>query len=459
MKFILISFMFIIFSTSCFAEEKDKQKEQILKLIKELGHDDFKVREEATNTLLIHTLTIKNISNQKIKTVGEIAIQKRIKILNQNLKIITDVEIQERIKLIVFTLEKKYKDLTRTLIKESKHEVTVGNYEKALAFSIRALKLSPNSQDANMQYCEVLSKLGDYEKAVSIYEKYLKTVEIDNFNREFYIIRLTNICIEGNLLNKAKIYLEKALPTSRYPDNILNKLSIVYEHTKQYDKAEKNINNLIKTNSKTTRYHSTLAWFYVRSNQPKKAKLILEKFFDLKVNKNDFTITDILNRYYFKQPKVALKEVSTLIKGTIVRLTENEDIRSTNINSNHVLFSCIWFYLNHFHNEGKKSEATTENFKKWYKKINDTDKKIWPLPLLGYFGGVLTDQQLFDSAKTKSNYKTRQQLCEAYYYAGLRSLTKNDKKMAHKFFKKSIAQNVFDYIELTGSHFELNKKK
>ena len=89
----------------------------------------------------------------------------------------------------------------------------------------------------------------------------------------------------------------------------------------------------------------------------------------------------------------------------------------------------------------------------------DIKLDVWPLPLVKYFRGELSDDQLIAQSKDNDDSKQRLQFCEAYFFIGQQFLRKGDTKGAARAFQKSRDTEAREYIEYAASAFELAKLK
>lgn len=81
--------------------------------------------------------------------------------------------------------------------------------------------------------------------------------------------------------------------------------------------------------------------------------------------------------------------------------------------------------------------------------------ETWPRPLIDMTIGKLSEDAVLKAAKVGDS--SREQLCEAYYYLGAGFLAAGDKRRAREYFRKSIDQEVTEYIEDRVSRNELAK--
>jgi len=92
---------------------------------------------------------------------------------------------------------------------------------------------------------------------------------------------------------------------------------------------------------------------------------------------------------------------------------------------------------------GKRAEA--DKLVKEYLKGFKDDK--WIAPVLRHLAGEMKEDEVFKLAHDEDAEKTRQQLCEAYYYIGACHLAEGDLDKAEELFKKCLEQRVNNFYE------------
>jgi lipoprotein NlpI len=90
--------------------------------------------------------------------------------------------------------------------------------------------------------------------------------------------------------------------------------------------------------------------------------------------------------------------------------------------------------------------------------VTDND---WSSKIGNYLAGNLPKNDLLKIASDSSiNMAMRQeQLCEAYYYAGMQNLLAGDKNKAADLFRKCLNTNERDFMEYAGAEAELTRLK
>ncbi|HEV7401782.1 MAG TPA: hypothetical protein VGO11_02605, partial [Chthoniobacteraceae bacterium] len=83
----------------------------------------------------------------------------------------------------------------------------------------------------------------------------------------------------------------------------------------------------------------------------------------------------------------------------------------------------------------------------------------WPSRIADFLLGKLDEAALLTAAEAPDAKKTRQQKCEAWYYAGVARLTAGEKAEAASCFRKCVATEVKSYFEYILAQSELPRLK
>ena len=81
--------------------------------------------------------------------------------------------------------------------------------------------------------------------------------------------------------------------------------------------------------------------------------------------------------------------------------------------------------------------------------------KKWPLAVLAFLNGEITEQVLQDAAYHPNVSTQNEQYCELWFYIGQRRLAQGRKQEAKVAFEKSIETDVRDFVEYIASGNEL----
>jgi hypothetical protein len=126
----------------------------------------------------------------------------------------------------------------------------------------------------------------------------------------------------------------------------------------------------------------------------------------------------------------------------------------SNPGDEHSIYNHIFYYLS-IYAAGKKADA--QKYIKEYSKSLTNEK--WITPVIRYFSGDITEEQLLKAAKHSVIEKEKEQLCEAYYYIGKINLLNGDAVKAKAFFEKCLETNVKTFWEYGFAKAELDRMK
>ncbi len=114
------------------------------------------------------------------------------------------------------------------------------------------------------------------------------------------------------------------------------------------------------------------------------------------------------------------------------------------------IFSLIWLQAGYWR-QGQDAPASLDPLAS---QIADS-KPDWPYPILQHIRGAISQADLLAKADAKDDGTKRLQLCEAYFFLGLKKEKEGDKSGAMRMFEKSIDTGAKEYIEYYASGFEL----
>jgi lipoprotein NlpI len=99
-------------------------------------------------------------------------------------------------------------------------------------------------------------------------------------------------------------------------------------------------------------------------------------------------------------------------------------------------------------------EAASEELTTYFKSHPGT----WAARVAECLAGKLTREALIKEAQaTSDDTKKMQQLCEAYYYAGVKKLLGGDTESAREDFKRCVSTEVEDFVEYDYAQEELKR--
>jgi lipoprotein NlpI len=79
----------------------------------------------------------------------------------------------------------------------------------------------------------------------------------------------------------------------------------------------------------------------------------------------------------------------------------------------------------------------------------------WVSTIARYLLGKVSEADLFAAAKSPDAKKERSQLCEAWFYAGMKKLFARDKAAAAEYFNKCLATEQKHFVEYEFARSEL----
>lgn len=408
----------------------------VLEYVKQLGDADFKIREKATNELF------------KISAIY-------IKLLTEELKNSKDLEVQERLKMILEKSEEKLKDLFWEKIQKSNQLKSDKKYDEALQELNEILEIRPNFSEALNLKVSLLSITSNYKEVILILKKQMTDSIEDHIKNEELALSLSKIFIITGKYMDAITLLEKVKIVAPHPELIEDLLYYAYELNQDLEKAEAILLKDVKDNPSNEHYNSTLGWFYIRTEKLDKAKPHLEKGID--DHDVRFTITQFLNIMFLEQYQKGLEKL--ILQTAKIHLNAKDKTNQSFDNNDYGAINDILylFYQNYF--EKMTNQKLSIDFKSLYNSYGEEDKKKWPIPLVGLYGGEVTIENLIKPLENIDQWKSRQDKCEAYFYLGLLRVCENNNKEAKKYFQLSKDQNVYEYVETTAASFMLQKIK
>lgn len=171
----------------------------------------------------------------------------------------------------------------------------LGKYNYALEFARQAAAIDPNNIWYQMLFAEVLQQNNQPEQAAKVYEKLIKQYP-DNIEYDY---ELANTLLKAGKYGDAiKIYdkLESKMGVS---EELSVQKQRLYLQLNQFEKAENEIQELIKAFPAESRYYAMLADMYQANNMPEKAVEIYHKILEFDTE-NPFANLSLAD-YYKKE--------------------------------------------------------------------------------------------------------------------------------------------------------------
>ena len=85
------------------------------------------------------------------------------------------------------------------------------------------------------------------------------------------------------------------------------------------------------------------------------------------------------------------------------------------------------------------------------------DSDAWPAPIVRLFVGAATPEQVIAAARHPDPKQEREQLCQAYFYAGQRALLQGDKAEAAGRFRAALGTGARNLVEYTAAKVDLQR--
>jgi len=192
-------------------------------------------------------------------------------------------------------------ELTATFFDANKEKI-MGNYDKALALFFQVLKIDPANADANFEvggileyykqpdsalvyarraaeldpsntwyremYAQCLDDKGFYKDMINVYQGLIK---IYPGNTDYYYKIAMGQIEDGQYENAATTYDTIEKQEGGFSEEITRERLKIYEKTKNYSKAEQQVNWLLKHDSTNARYYDMLGDLYEIEGKDDKA--------------------------------------------------------------------------------------------------------------------------------------------------------------------------------------------
>ncbi|RKF13643.1 lipoprotein NlpI [Alginatibacterium sediminis] len=91
--------------------------------------------------------------------------------------------------------------------------------------------------------------------------------------------------------------------------------------------------------------------------------------------------------------------------------------------------------------------------------LEGRDSNEWAWYLVANYAGQVSDNELLQSAlnSEQNNRELAERLCEAYFYMAKSAQQRGDIALARAYYKLSLANNIFDFVEHRFALFELDR--
>lgn len=368
------------------------------------------------------------------------------KLLVAELKLTQNLEVKERLQDILNLSKDNLIELFSEFYLTAQNLLKEEKFDEALNELNKIFEIDDEYEMAHELKYKILEAKGDYKKCIEIIQK--KQASFAENSKEFMdtSMQILQLQVKDNNYKEAINFLENKNINKIENDRLNLFLSNLYELNNQPNKAEE-IQLKIQAKFDKGGSNSNIAWFYIRQNAKEKAKTYLQKSTEEKTD----SLTQVLDYFYLGNTQKSLELITKKSDELLNELKDQKDISIININDNDVL---LLFYRNYFEYVLKKSQNI--KFKALYESFSNDAKKVWPIPLLGYYGNVLTLEQIEVIMNDNNPYERRQKRTEGYFYIGLLKICEGNQAEAKKYFALSKDQQIFDYIETTASFYFIN---
>ena len=140
--------------------------------------------------------------------------------------------------------------------------------------------------------------------------------------------------------------------------------------------------------------------------------------------------------YYGQRPKLAVEDLSEFYR----RRPEDP-------------YRVLWLYMAEQQVDAQQADKALQ---RRYKQHAGDE---WGWAIVSVFAGQQSEAEFMRqlSASAKNNRELAERLCEAYFYLGKWHLVQGKKELAESYFKLSMANNVYDFIEHRYAMLELTQ--
>ncbi len=102
-----------------------------------------------------------------------------------------------------------------------------------------------------------------------------------------------------------------------------------------------------------------------------------------------------------------------------------------------------------------ETETANKELAAYLEKQGDTEQAKWSSKIAGYLLGNVSEADLLISAKSTNATTEQGQLCELWYYAGMKKLLAGSKAAAGVYFRKCLATKITIFVEYQFAQAEL----
>ncbi len=329
---------------------------------------------------------------------------------------------------------KKFGDNTNLYVEYARFLVKTGDSGKAVKKLKQALYLEPADTTLYVELADVLHGLKRHDEALENYRKALVLSPEDAFVH----YKLGSLFEEMMRWNEALASFENAV---RIDPKIFQPLHLhvagIYRYLERYDKAEKILKKIRKTNPENGDVLLSLASLYAMQGLNDRAEKLYIEAKGLRWE-SDATWKIALGEFYY----------------ALHRDREALELVESAANPEEYNYMYLWAYVLRLR-LGRTDDAV-EKAKEAKAKIKNDP---WLVDMLSYYTDEISADSLIKKANDESDpFRRKQKLCEAYYYIGAAILARGDEKeKGTALLKKCYQLKVYNFYEHMFSRKELKR--
>jgi len=137
-----------------------------------------------------------------------------------------------------------------------------------------------------------------------------------------------------------------------------------------------------------------------------------------------------------------------LARFNLGQFNDARDDFSTAMHNSNFSYTAIWLYL-------ATARAGQRNTAELTKNAAELDPAKWPGPVIQFYLGTISADQLFQAANNADSKKQNEQYCEAYFYLGESALLRGKKADAGRQIEQAAATCPTNFIESAAAKAEL----
>lgn len=336
----------------------------------------------------------------------------------------------------------------------------LGDYPSAILDLTEAMKLEPNKPEHYFTRGEISMKRKQYPQAIADFKKGLK---LDGPSvRGYYLLGLA---YSGNGERKAAIdNYSKALNIAPREVAVLNERANAYFANRDWDRALADYTSAIAVDPKNPILYHNRGEVWRITNDLSRASDDFSKAIGLNPNYESAYIRRGFVRIAQRDFKSALSDfnkavtinpsASNLSQRGIARFyvghyrDSEADLAASVKGAPQNAYGVLWLYLARLH-QGNDDLASFRD------QSHALNLSGFPGPVIHFYLGESTENDVMAAAKTGSPQEQREQLCEASFYLGEVALLHGKRDEAVRLFRQSIGTGLTYFYEYQGAAIEM----